>query len=445
MLTRDAILELLRSMGVDLPRKTKLPDTELDKRLSKALDSAQYLTRVVPDPPLSPSVYSSWFADRSNSKLVDGVRRHNVGEATIFAQGNGNPFPLGANAFWDLRQTIMGIGDACDTRLANGDMYPLTVSDEEDTSGIAMRVVDVRRFDKNTPILLLLYHHDVRNNVSKDTIAWMRDNIDNERSMVKVTATLKEQELLLRLLQQNSKRIAKTYRAKRRSTESSFTLSFLLPVGPLTARDTAKYNTNNGCTVCGEPAKSKCSRCGAVRYCDAVCQKDDWKAHKALCSKLQGAKWQSLPFNGPSPLRGMYAFTVNKFDIVQHQDIEKRKVEAIGASGEPTEPPENTHGASPFIIKVQLSSPNAQGHAHQLFNDQTTRTMPEASSMLIYDQRRTFEVNVWAQNDPVSFKAVADVVRNKGDRGIKTFCWAVRSGEWTMDICLDDLPDWQNW
>nr|GAT49814.1 predicted protein [Mycena chlorophos] len=417
MLPREEILELLRSMGIDLPRKTKLSDAELDKRLCKALDSAQYLTRVLPEPPLDPSVYPSWFADPSNPKLLKGVRRHNMGEATFFAEGKGNPYALYENAFWDLRQTLMGIGNACDMRLENGELYPLGVQNKEDTSAIAMRVLEVRQFDANTPIFLLVYQHDVLNRVSPSSIAWLQDNIDNGRSMVKVHATVKEQELLLRLLKQNSKRLAKSYQPARRSTESSFTLSFLLPVGPLTAKDHAKYNTNNGCIVCGEPAKLKC------------------------------AKWKSLNFAGgrPSMLSadsGKYqsSMTLNKFDIVQHH--EKKRIYTINTEElDENEPPENTHGTSPFIVKVQLNSPNARGPAYQIMPDSGV----EGRTMLIYDQRRTFEVMVWAARDPVLFESVADVVRRTGERGLKTFCWAMRTGDWTLDICVDYLPDWQNW
>ncbi|KAF7290760.1 MYND-type domain-containing protein [Mycena indigotica] len=441
MLGRQEVLELLKSMGIELPRKTKLPDAELDKRLTKALDSAQYLSRVIPDPPLDPRIYPSWFENPSNAKLLDGVRRHSFGEASLFAEGK--DFPLYGNAFWDLRQTVMGIGNACDT-LKSDELPPIAVQDKEGLSGIVMRVLEVKEFDKNTPIIVLLYRHDVRSTVSQEAIAWLRDNRDEGRSMATVTATLKEQELLLRLLKQNSRRIAKKYQPKRLSTESAFTCSFILPVGPLTAKDTAKYSANNGCTICGEPAKSKCSRCGVVRYCGSVCQRDDWKAHKALCNQLKGARWHRLTFIDGQQLPsipGAVAFTWNKFDIVQHRVERLEKQEQLVAD----EPPENTHGSSTFIVKVQLSSSNARGPGYQLLQKQFTPSELEGSTMLIYDQKRVFEVTVMRDGDRASFDAVADVVRSKGERGLKVFCWAVRTADWTVDICLDHLPDWQNW
>lgn len=139
MLPREEILGLLSSMGIDLPRKTKLSDAELDKRLSKALDSAQYLTRVIPKPPVNPISYPSWFRNESNTPVLDAIRRHNVGEATLIdgsqMRGVDNPFPLYTNAFMDLRQTFMTIANACDKG-----MLPLILQDKGESSGICMRV-----------------------------------------------------------------------------------------------------------------------------------------------------------------------------------------------------------------------------------------------------------------------------------------------------------------
>ena len=42
------------------------------------------------------------------------------------------------------------------------------------------------------------------------------------------------------------------------------------------------------CAACGGPRKSKCSRCGIVRYCGRQCQAEHWKSHhKPLCVRLE--------------------------------------------------------------------------------------------------------------------------------------------------------------
>ncbi|KAJ7915684.1 hypothetical protein B0H13DRAFT_1999818 [Mycena leptocephala] len=420
MLPREEILGLLSSMGVDLPRKTKLPDLELDKRLSKALDSAQYLSRVLPTPPLDPTSYPSWFHDKSNKPVLEAIGRHNIAEATMIdasqMRGIDNPFPLYTNAFMDLRQTLMSIGNACDSGLA-----PVILQDKGESSGSTVR--------RPNPIVIVVFHHDAKNSVSRASFDWISSYVSGSAThtaMANITATVQEQHLLLRLLNQNQKRLVSTYKPKRASTESSFALSFLLPVGPLGAQDMAKYNTNNGCTICGEPAKQKCSRCGAVRYCDAVCQKEDWKTHRPLCNGWQGAKWQGLTFVlADRPVPNGLSLRINRYD--------NRR----GA-------PPNTHGNVPFIVKIQVNSSKAQGPAHTLFPQDPS---DDTSNMLIYDQRQILDVALLrsSSEEATPFDAITEVVKAKGDRGIKAFFWAIRTGEWTMDVCLDRFPEWQKW
>ncbi|KAJ7302330.1 hypothetical protein DFH08DRAFT_1089806 [Mycena albidolilacea] len=442
MLPRKEILSLLSSMGIDLPRKTKLTDAELDKRLSKALDSAQYLARVIPAPPLDPTAYPSWFHNKSNRPILDAIRRHNLAEATLVDEsrkrGIENPIPLYTNAFMDLRQSLMTIGDACD----NG-MKPLILQDAEHTSGICMRVLDVLEFDDQTPIIIVVFQHNVEGSLSQGSFDWISSYAfaPGPCPLRNITATVKEQHLLLRILNHNKKRVVSSYNPNRAPAEASFTLSFLLPIGPLGAQEMAKYNANNGCSVCGEPAKRKCSRCGAVRYCDEACQKEDWKSHRALCNSWQGAKWQSLTFVAYP--NGMFAFRYNKYDNVQHEDTHKRwkEIEENLDDG----PPSNTHGTTPFIVKLQVSSSMAQSPGHTRVPE---KSLHDGTSFLIYDQRRTIDVTVLREfSDAASFDGVKEVMRGKGPggRGLKAFFWAIRTGEWTLDVCLDRFPEWQSW
>ncbi|KAF7329239.1 MYND-type domain-containing protein [Mycena kentingensis (nom. inval.)] len=445
MLSRQQMLELLSAMGVDLPPKTKLPDAELDKRLTKALDSAQYISRVVPTTPFDPNTLPAWSSSQNGKKerIGEAIKRHNVHEAGIVATSKAagvEPFPLYANPFQDLRQTMMALGMACDNPHA-GSILPLIIQDaEKEVAGIVMRIVDVRMFDGETPVLVVFYRHDVAGSASlMETVAWVQDHVNADRPIHNVTATLSEQEMLLRVLKQNSKRLAKSYRPNRTATESGFTLSFLLPIGPLTAKDMAKLNANNGCTVCGDPAKSKCSRCAVMRYCSAVCQKEDWKAHRTLCKSWETATWHRISFTtrGCRP-NGLFISNISRFDIVQHGDIFKNN--DIASFSDPS-PPQNTHGEMPFIVKVQVLTKDTRG-PEELFN---TSRDPKVEHLMFYDKNRTLDVLVLrAPETEADYGKMAELVRRQGNPA-KGFVWALRSGDWSIDVCMDSFPEPQKW
>jgi hypothetical protein len=42
----------------------------------------------------------------------------------------------------------------------------------------------------------------------------------------------------------------------------------------------------NHCGACGKPCgMMRCARCRNIFYCDATCQKTNWKTHKTVCGK----------------------------------------------------------------------------------------------------------------------------------------------------------------
>jgi len=140
-MNRELSIELLRSMSVELPPKTKLSDIELDKRLSKTLDGCQYLTRVIPTLPLTPASYEQWHLDKSNQPIFHAIRRQTMGEQSFIhdrlKEGNHDPSPLYSDPFMDLRQTLMTVGKNWDEERTR-----MMIADEEQTSCIFIRVRD---------------------------------------------------------------------------------------------------------------------------------------------------------------------------------------------------------------------------------------------------------------------------------------------------------------
>ncbi|KAJ6559954.1 hypothetical protein B0H19DRAFT_1375890 [Mycena capillaripes] len=403
-LTRQEILDILLLMGVEFPARTKLTDDKLYKRLGHVLDSCQYLSRVVPDPPLVPTSHPLWNEAAPRTSLAQAVSRTNADEADFMeasrARGITDPIPMHTNAFRDLRHSLSAIAE----HVGAGYMR-YALQDPKMTSDIRLKVLEVRRFDLATPIFMVQYHHYVRRG---NLPAW---------ADAKLVTTLKEQHLLLRLLQRNSKRIDPTYQPEGLETGKPFELSFLLPIGPLMAKDRGKHNTIEGCPNCGESAADfkKCSRCLSVSYCSKECQKDNSKVHRPMCSSIHAGTWKEITVQRPS------TFNLNRYEIVWHPEIYARSLEFMKTS-----PPENIHGTLPFIVKIQLAAADASNLPAAIGQRVDPRER-DGQSMLIYDRQASMEVALQKGHaDAEEFEAVAGLVMK-------------------LEVCMDHLPKEQKW
>lgn len=121
ILTREEILRVLKSMGVDLPLETKLSDKTLDQRLRNALNASQGRDGLTKSSSPDFKSLKKWpmanpgELDTSARSVFDAIRRGNMDEArhNIEAEhlnGGISPPNLFVNPFIDLRQTLMSIG-----------------------------------------------------------------------------------------------------------------------------------------------------------------------------------------------------------------------------------------------------------------------------------------------------------------------------------------------
>jgi len=109
-ISREDLLALLGSMGVSLPLHTKIPEEDLQKRLSNALDAAQQLNATFDSTPVIPSGYPAW---PSKTNLLDATKRGNYQEAL---QNSLHLGPMGLSTekqhtFREMRQIVMAFGN----------------------------------------------------------------------------------------------------------------------------------------------------------------------------------------------------------------------------------------------------------------------------------------------------------------------------------------------
>ncbi|KAJ3816616.1 hypothetical protein F5880DRAFT_1606169, partial [Lentinula raphanica] len=359
-ISREEKVDFLRSMGLDLSPATRLPQDALEKKFRNAIDACQSFATLIPKLPFDPSTLPVWSTKTCKKPLLEVVNRGNIREAyaTLQAkmQGKFSAWDLYENAFMDIRQTIMTLGNNID----NGRKTTI-IQDQESKCAICMRVrffrcslcwlclthdskvVDVRMLNEDTPVMIVLYRRGARDSPSFDTVKWVQEVMMTQKPLGgQIRATPEEQKLLLAVLNANARRLSPDYSVKRHSsgTEAPFALSRQ----EANALDVLLWNI-------AELVK-----------------------HKPTCNSLQGGEWIEMVFSMNTPeMRsvaaqgGEMAFWNSMAsgpakDILNYKPLET----------EPAFPP-NLHAQNPFLIKIQ------RGMA------------PGLPPMMIYDRTRTFQ------------------------------------------------------
>ncbi|TDL26562.1 hypothetical protein BD410DRAFT_763795 [Rickenella mellea] len=390
-------------MGVELPSKNKLPVDLLDQRLTKALDCAQQISKFIATIPLDPSTLTNWSP--SMKPLVQATRRLNQTEAVqgCMADSSGltAKVPLFKNSFTDLRMSIRSFGQYWDKGYK-----AFYIAGPEKDVGYLLRVVNVYSVGEDDPIFVVLYG---KRKVASDDDAFMRflDHYqDVQGNIVHAKATKEEQNMLLKLLDMNSKRLVPEYDTPRIPVEKEFKISFLLPICPLSQGDIGTLTHDTGCVICGTTTKTECSRCHSVRYCSRECQSSDWKDHKPRCKSVTDGTWTTLNFASVAP--GWFYWTVNRYDTL-HSLKDKNNIKEGTL-----EPPPNLRGENVFLVKIQING----------------------FDLLIYDRKKKLEVHVLRSGDPKGYAAVEKACSGKP----KIYRWAKRVGDHQLSVCLDIAP-----
>ncbi|KAF7352244.1 Ankyrin repeat and mynd domain-containing protein 2-like [Mycena venus] len=179
----------------------------------------------------------------------------------------------------------------------------------------------------------------------------------------------------------------------------------------------------NECGNCKKPAKTMCSSCRAVSYCNTDCAKAQWPTHKLVCkiSKKIAADPSALPEDTLYVPARAYIHWVADFGFASEQ-------EAVKMGGPPVdEPPRNQYGGERFMCRAILANAGKG---------------PGGGTAFLYDRRRSVIIRVGPQEagkarvhgveipfHAAGYRQFAEVVRERGVQGQLLYVWVRRVGD----------------
>ena len=273
-------------------------------------------------------------------------------------------------------------------------------------------------------------------------------------------------------LRENEERLSPAFRehfyaqSSFHSEAGGFRCSYLVP--PAAPKPTRSKNVET-CAHCGATAADgsrhvQCARCSTC-YCNAACQRADWKVHKRVCKKSAEELREKPDGDRTSlvfslvPLRervGKYEFSVS----AQTGDVTAggRRLAAGSKASEKamkpisSEVPTNVHGRRVFVVKVQppcsrryesgmLAGAGPFGfasHAELLEHNEHA-----VWAAMVYDEARSF--TSYLKLDTMGIEPLLRHVSTHGQKGgTKGFFRAVREGT-SLRIFTDRILDDQGW
>ncbi|KAF5355092.1 hypothetical protein D9756_005575 [Leucocoprinus leucothites] len=397
-LTRDAILNVLNEISINIPRHTKLKTDRLRHRLERCLDAAQRYGNLFGDENtiIDPSTYPPWT--HSQGTVEKDLDRKIWG---------GIDLGISPGAFSNMCGLVVTLGEQWDRGIRE------VVLTDQESSAIAVKIHDVYCVEEGRPLLTIGFA----------TIAGTRKMgikraiksfyaAAKQSEAVMIYASPEEQALLFRLFKQNQSHLSPEF--AQGISDDRCTASFLLPTSWLAMEDLSRLGKTTGCVACGDPTRYQCERCQSVQYCGKDCQRNHWVDHQHVCRAISSGTWHTVTLD-PSPGGKMHSFkymaTINRYDDLG----DKPNIDKLHATDQP---PPNTYGDKYYLVKLQMP------------------LLGPSTQILTYDKRKSFQLFIRQDLNPDTF---SDAAHALGDYP-KIYRWAQRVGDWEWKICFDQEP-----
>ncbi|KAF8810460.1 hypothetical protein BYT27DRAFT_7336692 [Phlegmacium glaucopus] len=403
-ISREDLLILLASMGVAIPKTTKMPDEELNKRLTLAFDASQQFTNIIATTPVDVTSYPLWPSDKA---LYQATQRGNVSEALnqVMSQRRKGSLSPKEDTFKELRQSVLGFA-----RLRDMGKREICFVDDDGRWGVFVQVLDVYNIKNDIPLFFIKYREirPIEGQALSDLISLFK----TEDDPIVVNMGDLERHAMLKLFRSNTRRLHSKYQEKNEEDKSVLQASFVLPLCPIGMRDLGSLTKDPGCEVCGKKNISRCGQCLAVSYCSRECQKGDWQNHKAACRSLKGGTWRTISVKEP-PGSPPFRWLLNRLDPLHDASTAGKDMSTDG------KPLANIQNGKIFLAKFQIS------------------LAPKPTDMMIYDRQRSFQVH-WSRTSDIDlFDSARKVMGSK----MKMYRWVRHISEDDFEVCLDRGPN----
>lgn len=188
------------------------------------------------------------------------------------------------------------------------------------------------------------------------------------------------------------------------------------------------------CNVCGKRSTSVCSRCKLVHYCSRQCQSKDWKKdHKNNCvSILEARESKSYVEIDPAKLPKDWNYGCS---ISNHQSVAFQLQKTTEDCNLKTMINKQLVGKLE-VLKVQV----------QL--DPFVDIVSDSGSIYVYSKGKKFEMHVDTDmftNGFEGYKSLSEVVREKGDGGMKLYVLGFVTETRKLRILTDKVLPLQPW
>lgn len=144
------------------------------------------------------------------------------------------------------------------------------------------------------------------------------------------------------------------------------------------------------------------------------CETKDWPTHKLTCKTLKDAQWEQFKFSTEGPFGQRFHSTTSwhaATNGTQYLDAHAT--------------PRNTHGDTPFIIKLQANG---------------------SPILMVYDRTKSLNVSIrMGDQNVAAWNQLIVAIQTKGVSPghplYKLYCWGERTGDFELSLVLDKLPD----